>query len=143
VGYFDIESHEDKYDFISLLNVYSHLPNPPAFLKSLKNLLNPGGEIVVQTGDTAHFPADEHYRPFYLPDHLSFASEKIVTGILKRLGFEILCICKYPYFSVTPEVVVKEIVKALLPQYQSRIWYYLKWKSYSQTDMFIRARIIS
>ncbi len=143
VGYFDLESHEHTYDCISLLNVYSHLPNPPAFLKSLKNLLNPGGEIVIQTGDTAHFSADEHYRPFDLPDHLSFASEKIVTGILKRLGFEILCVCKYPYLSATPKTVAKEMVKAFLPQYQTRIWYYLKWKRYAQTDMFIRARIIS
>lgn len=143
VGYFDIESHEDKYDVISLLNVYSHLPDPPAFLKSLKKILNPGGEIVLQTGDTADLSAEEHYRPFYLPDHLSFASEKIVTGTLNRLGFEIMCVSKYPYLSFGPKAIVREIVKAFLPQYQSRIRYYLKWKRYSQTDMFIRARITS
>lgn len=143
VGYFDIEAHGDKYDLISLLNVYSHLPDPPAFLKSLKKLLNPGGEIVLETGDSADFTAKEQYRPFYLPDHLSFASERIVTDILKRLGFDVLSVNKYPYLSFSPKAVVKEIVKAVLPQYQSRIRYYAKWKRYSQTDMFIRARIIS
>lgn len=143
VGYFDIESHGDKYDVISLLNVYSHLPDPSAFLESLKKLLIPGGELVVQTGDTADFTAEEHYRPFSLPDHLSFASERIVTDILKRLGFEILRISKYPCLRFSPKAIVKEIVKVFLPQYQSRIRYYVKWKRYSQTDMFIRARIIS
>lgn len=34
VTFFDIESHDEKYDVISLLNVYSHLPNPPAFIAS-------------------------------------------------------------------------------------------------------------
>jgi SAM-dependent methyltransferase len=139
VTFFDIESHDEKYDVISLLNVYSHLPNPPAFIESLKNLLNPGGEIIIQTGDTANFPANDHYRPFYLPDHLSFASEKIVSDILKRLGFEILNINKYPYRRFDPKSFVKETVKIFLPQYKSRISYYLKWKRYSQTDMFIRA----
>ena len=33
VFFFDIESHEEKYDVISMLNVYSHLPDPPAFLE--------------------------------------------------------------------------------------------------------------
>lgn len=141
VTFFDIELHDEKYDVISLLNVYSHLPNPPAFIESLKNLLNPGGEIIVQTGDTADFPANDHYRPFYLPDHLSFASERIVSDILKRLGFEILSINKYPYRRFDPKSIVKEIVKIFLPQYKSKISYYLKWKRYSQTDMFIRAKL--
>ena len=143
VGYFDIESHEDKYDFISLLNVYSHLPDPPVFIKSLKKLLNPGGELVLQTGDTAELSSVEHYRPFDLPDHLSFASETIVTDILKRIGFEIVSVSKYPYLSFSPKAIVKEIVKALLPQYQSRIRYYANWKRYSKTDMFIRAKLVS
>ena len=32
VAFFDLENHEEKYDRISLLNVYSHLPNPPEIL---------------------------------------------------------------------------------------------------------------
>ena len=98
---------------------------------------------MLQTGDTADFSSEEHYRPFYLPDHLSFASEKVVTDILKRLGFEILSVNKYPYLSFSIKAMAKEIVKAFLPQYKSRIRYYRKWKRYSQTDMFIRAKLIS
>ena len=139
VSYFDVEAHGQKYDVISLLNVYSHLPDPPAFLESLKKLLNPGGEIILQTGDTADFAAKEHYRPFYLPDHLSFASERIVTDILKRLGFEILKVSKYPRTSFSPKAIVKEIVKAVLPQYQSKILGYAKWRRYLPTNMYVRA----
>ena len=103
----------------------------------MKKLLNPGGELILQTGDTANLSAETHYRPFYLPDHLSFASESIVIGILERLNFEILSIKKYPFIRFNLSSIAKELVKAFLPQYKSRIVYYFK---NSQTDMFIRAR---
>ena len=143
VSYFDIETHEEKYDVISMLNVYSHLPDPPLFLKSLKKLLNPGGELVLETGDTAGFSAKDHPRPYYLPDHLSFASESILIGILKRLDFSTIKIVKYPFMRFDLNSFSRELVKVILPHYKSRIRYYLKGKMYSQVDMFIRARIKS
>ena len=141
VGYFDIDAHEQKYDVVSLLNVYSHLPNPPLFLKSLRNRLNPGGELILETGDTAGLSARDHYRPFYLPDHLSFASEEIVVGILERLGYEIIRIKKYPAMQPDLRIIARELAKLVLPNYESSLRYYLKWKLYAQTDMFIRARL--
>lgn len=143
VSYFDIESHDEKYDIISMLNVYSHLPDPPAFLNSLKRILKPHGELILETGDTAGLSAKDHYRPFLLPGHLSFASEGIVVDILKRLDFEILSIKKYPLMQFDLNRIVKELVKTILPFYQSRFRWYLKRKLYSQTDMFIRARLKS
>ena len=141
VEYFDINSHEQKYDVISMLNVYSHLPAPPMFLESLKKKLNPRGELILETGDTADLSADNHYRPFYLPDHLSFASERIVVGILEKLGYEILSVQKYPFIRPDLNGTIKELAKAILPGYVSQIRYYLKWRQYARTDMFIRARL--
>ncbi len=143
VNYFDLESHGEKYDVISMLNVYSHLPNPPIFIKSLKKLLNSGGELILETGDTAHLAAKNQYRPLYLPDHLSFASENIVVNILEKLDFEILGIHKYPFVQYDLKSIGKEIIKVFLPQYKSMLKYYFQGKIYSQTDMFIRARLIS
>ena len=139
VGYFDIGSHEEKYDVVSLLNVYSHLPDPKIFLESVKRLLKPNGELILETGDTADLSANDHYRPFYLPDHLSFASERIIIGILDRVGFDILNINKYP--SVFMNSFLKELIKIFLPRYKSKIRYYFKKELYSSTDMFIRAKI--
>lgn len=90
VKYFELESHPEKYDMISMLDVYSHLPDPVVFIHKIKPLLNPRGEILIETGDSANFSAKEQVRPFCLPDHLSFASERIVVDILERLNFEIL-----------------------------------------------------
>lgn len=141
VNFFDIDTHRDKYDIISLLNVYSHLTSPPAFLDSLKKLLSPGGELILQTGDTAYLAAEDHIRPFYLPDHLSFASEKIVVGLLKSKDFEIIGIKKYPFMQFTLKNTVKELAKVIIPRYSSRIQYLFKMKNYPPTDMFIRARL--
>ena len=141
VEYFDVDSHEHKYDVVSLLNVYSHLPDPPLFLRSLRERLNPKGELILETGDTAGLTAKNHYRPFYLPDHLSFASEEIVVGILEKLDYEIQSIKKYPFVRPDLRSVAKELAKFVLPKYESSIRYYLKWKQYAHTDMFIRAKL--
>jgi hypothetical protein len=105
------------------LNVYSHLPDPPAFLAMLRGLLNHHGELLIETGNSAGFDARSHYRPFYLPDHLSFASQDIVVGILQRLGFEIVSIRTYPLLSLRPLRILKEIAKALIPGRQSQLRY--------------------
>ncbi|MGA0369964.1 MAG: class I SAM-dependent methyltransferase [Kiritimatiellia bacterium] len=143
VGYFDIEKHEKTYDVISLLNVYSHLPDPPEFLKILKGKLNPGGELILETGDTAELNAKDHYRPFLLPDHLSFASEKIVVDILERTGFEIISIHRYPYWLFNIKNLVWECMMALHPRHQSKLKYLLNRKLYSESDLYIRARVVS
>lgn len=151
VSYFDLARHKKKYDGISLLNVYSHLPDPPSFIDTLKELLNPGGELIIETGDTARFKAKDHYRPFYLPDHISFASEEIITNILEDHNFNILKIKKYPYPNLGPSPhlslmsILKETTKLILPKYQSMlIKYFQHYRSrymYANTDMYIRAKL--
>jgi len=141
VSSFAIVTHEEKYDVVSMLDVYSHLPDPPSFIESLKHLLNAKGEILLQTGDAANFSARDQFRPFGLPDHLSFASEGIVVSILERLGFEIVKVRKYSYLRRDPKSIAKEIVKLFLPTYNSRLRFYFNWEKYCRTNMFIRARL--
>lgn len=137
VGYLDIDTHNETYDIISLLNVYSHLTDPPDFLSSVKKNLKPSGELILETGNTAELSFEDHYRPFYLPDHLSFASESIVVGILERLGYEIICIKKYPLIRFSIMRYAKDLIKCIMPKAKSNFRYYRK--IYSQSDMYIRA----
>ncbi len=146
VSFIDLDSHERFYNGVSLLNVYSHLPDPPAFLAKIRNILAPDGELLLETGDTARFSAADHYRPFYLPDHISFASEEIVTDILRRVGFEIVAVRKYPHPDVelSPVRLGKELIKVFLPHMKSRLTtLFSDACKYSATDMYIRARKIS
>jgi SAM-dependent methyltransferase len=142
VGYFDLDSHEMRYDMVSLLNVYSHLPDPAQFIGTLKRVIKPGGEFLIQTGDAAKFTASEILKPLCLPDHLSFASEKIVSDILNRNGFEVVSVNKFPDLPINMKKIVKEIVKYILPKYDSYIKYYLNWHKYQDSRMYIRAKLV-
>lgn len=141
VSYFDIFAPNSNYDVISLLNVFSHLPNPRVFIQRCKEILTPGGELIIQTGDSSDYEPEEHYRPFFLPDHLSFASEKILRNILTQCGFEIVEIKHYPL--VYPSIIsfAKEVLKIVWPGQKSRIQYMFNPKY--RADMFIRARTVS
>lgn len=141
VGFFDLDSHPERYDALSLLNVYSHLPDPPSFLSSLAKILNPRGWLLLQTGDSAHLSPREHYRPFGLPDHLSFASEAIIRGLLDRFGFQVTGVIKYQRDTLGSAKVWKEVVKLAIPGYRSKVPDAIRYRGPKYlTDMYVLAR---
>ncbi len=147
VDFFDLFSHTAKYDCVSLLNVYSHLTDPPHFLSLISRSLKPGGELLIQTGDTANLKYSLHPTPFLLPDHLSFTSQEILCGILRKIGFELVSITKYPTlkFAWVRERFLKEAVKLALPGRKSQIplmYQMFRIRRY-KTDMWIRARLVN
>jgi SAM-dependent methyltransferase len=142
VSFIPLEGHGRKYDCISLLNVYSHVPDPGAFLELLRERLVPGGELVLQTGDVAGMTPETLFRPLYLPDHLSFADESIVTGLLRRKGFRIVKVRKYPAFP--PLATGMRIAMHLALGRISRVRVLARNYSVSRrqrTDMWIRAAL--
>ncbi|HEV8550975.1 MAG TPA: class I SAM-dependent methyltransferase [Polyangiaceae bacterium] len=78
-----------EFGGISLLNVYSHLPNPVEALRHWGSWVRPGGYLLLQTGDTAGLPYRHHHQPFDLPDHLSFTNERLLRELLARVGFRV------------------------------------------------------
>ena len=144
VSNFDLQAASAEYDGISLLNVFAHLPNPPVFLRQVRAALKSGGELLIETGDTADLSPEEHYRPFYLPDHLSFASEKIVRGILERAGFRVAAVRKYAAFpfSETRAELLKEFVRWAVRRgasdFPALCAAYRRSRRYV-TDMYLRA----
>ena len=140
VSYFDLDGHTEKYDYISILNVYSHLPDPPKALAAWKRLLTPGGQLLLETGDTADMSPETHPTPYYLPDHLSFGSESIVVRVLENAGFQILEVQKYPEVRETPMAIFREALKVVVPGKHSRIMRVLKG-DVRRIDMYVHARL--
>ena len=144
---FDLASSDQHWDSISLLNVYSHLTSPPEFLRMVRERLKPKGELLLQTGDTASLSLDQHPRPFLLPDHLSFASQQILSNMLKQTGFEIISVKKYPAVQLwqMKYMVLKEMVKVVLPHKRSQVnsVYSMFRVAKYRTDMWIRARAVA
>ncbi len=140
VQFFDMSTHQETYDVISALNVYSHLPNPPIDIAKWCDMLNEGGELLIQTGDSANLTAKYHHKPYSLPDHLSFTSKQLLVKLLQNIGMEVLQVQKYrlgqyPVFSALE--VVKEVARFFLPGHTATFKFFPK---FPDGDMWIRAR---
>lgn len=141
VDYFDIYNTDEKFDFISLLNVYSHLPNPVEYLTKVKDILTPHGELFLETGHSSHLPPKRHHKPYYAPDHLSFANKKIIENILERIGFRIIKTKIYRH----PQIVMKVSMKWFLILCFKLLTKKLSWRvlfPHPHGDMYIRAKKI-
>jgi SAM-dependent methyltransferase len=130
-----------KHDFISMLNVLSHLPDPIKAISGWKSLLRVDGEILLETGDTATLRPSDHPKPYLLPDHLSFASMDIVVEILRKCGFEIIAISHFRS-PVYPELTFINLLKEsyLLFRTLSLRQRYRFYPTNPNIDMWIRAR---
>ena len=86
-----LSPNHQKVAFVSLVDVFSHIPDFGKFLIGVKEVLLPGGEIFVETGNLADLDVrDEFPGELGLPDHLVFGGEEHLIGFLSRAGFEIV-----------------------------------------------------
>jgi 2-polyprenyl-3-methyl-5-hydroxy-6-metoxy-1,4-benzoquinol methylase len=140
VSFLDLEKVQERFDFISLLNVYSHLPNPVEMLASLKGLLNAGGELLVQTGDAANLERKDFQDKLYLPDHLSFASEAIVRQVLEKAGFNMIAATRlhHPAF---PKWTALDPVICWLQQRLGGPLGLRRMRVYPYRDLWVRAAV--
>jgi SAM-dependent methyltransferase len=140
------ESFDETYDFISVLNVYGHLTDPIKSLTNWEGLLRKDGELLLETGHTAHLDRKENPGPYLLPDHLSFANRDIVISILERLGFEVMAVRMYRYSlspKLRPKALVSELYKLVLRQSKPYASFRRYFPREPLRDMFIRARLKS
>ncbi len=91
IGYLDV-IHQ-RYDIVSLIDVFSHIPDFKAFLAEVKGVLNPKGELFLKTGNGADIgPRNNFPGTLSLPDHLVFGGEAHVVRFLEESGFAIVSI---------------------------------------------------
>lgn len=108
-----LDSTHPQVGFISMVDVFSHIPSFSNFLTTVRSVLKPGGELFVETGNLADL---EHREDFPgelgLPDHLVFAGEPQLCGYLQEAGFEIVAIERERIDGLM--FSAKNIVKSLL-----------------------------
>lgn len=103
----------EKFDVISLINVFSHIPDFRSFLKDVRKVLSDGGEIFIETGNTADLKyLNQVPGELDLPDHLVFAGEKHLEGFLKETGFSIVSLKRRRIDSLSN--FAKSIIKKLI-----------------------------
>lgn len=85
------------FDFLSLIHVFSHVPDFRSFLTELKGKLVPGGEFLLETGNIADLDRpNQNSTDLDLPDHLTFAGKAHIIGFLEEAGFEIVSVRSEP-----------------------------------------------
>jgi SAM-dependent methyltransferase len=82
-----------KSQYVSLINVFSHINDFDEFLGEVGGILDPGGELFIETGDMSGIESRDEF-PGILgsPDHVAFASRRHLEGMLERRGFSIVTV---------------------------------------------------
>lgn len=77
------------FDVVSMINVFSHLPDPRSFLAEVRDQLRPRGSLLIVTGNGGDLESRSDYPgPLDLPDHLSFIGVQGLTRLMATLGFD-------------------------------------------------------
>lgn len=83
-----LEEVEGRYDVISLINVFSHIPDFQHFGELIRSRLNPGGSLFLETGNGGDLDSRADYPgELQLPDHLVFSGVEQMKATLRNLGF--------------------------------------------------------
>ncbi len=114
VSYRELGTIREKFTHVSLLNVFSHLPDPIDFLAQCRDLLEPGGELLIQTGNGGDIERRDFPGELWFPDHLTFASRKTLGVVIDKLGMTTTSLTDYHYPALTPVNVAKDLAKRLL-----------------------------
>lgn len=100
-------------DFISNIDVFSHIPDFRSFLRTVVTNLKPTGQVIIETGNTADV-GERALLPneLGLPDHLVFGGKATMGRYFASAGLEITG-CVEERFDTTTQMA-KNLVKLLI-----------------------------
>jgi len=100
-------------DFISNIDVFSHIPDYHAFLQTVVTNLKPGGQVVIETGNAADV-GERKLLPneLGLPDHLVFAGKSTMARYFREAGLEVIETTEERFDTATQ--MAKNAIKVLL-----------------------------
>jgi SAM-dependent methyltransferase len=127
-----------KADVISVVDIFSHIPDFHYFLKNVKDSLCPNGLLFIETGNLADLNRREDFpHELGVPDHLVFAGEKHLTGYLKNAGFEVEQLKEKRIDGIIQ--LLKTIIKIVLGRPNTLFFPY----SSKYRQLLIRARLVN
>ena len=88
---------ERKFDAITLINVFSHIPSFERLFDSLRNLLNPGGKVILRTTEMKRSISRWNQVHWGIPDDLHFLGIGTLEFLCAKYGFQIVRRIRTPY----------------------------------------------
>jgi len=88
-----LESHQGKFDVITMWHVLEHVPNLMEYIQQLKLLLKPDGLIVIavpnfKSYDAKHYK--ENWAAYDVPRHLWHFSHTAIKNVFGKFDFEVI-----------------------------------------------------
>jgi SAM-dependent methyltransferase len=89
------------FDVVCIWDTIEHVPEPERFAGKALEILRPGGQLFLTTGDIDSLVArlqGPRWRQIHPPTHLNYFSRKTLTRMLERVGFEVTALETAPYY---------------------------------------------
>jgi SAM-dependent methyltransferase len=87
----------EKFDAITMINVFSHIPSFDGMFRSLRALLRPGGKLILRTSEMSVQVSRWNQLHWGIPDDLHFLGLRTIDFICARYGLEVVRRVQTPY----------------------------------------------
>ena len=87
----EVPLRESSYDMVLLIATVEHVDDPPGLLQRVRQLLKPGGRVLIVTDNTASFDfplfKGRHWGGYHFPRHWYLFNPENLRLLAKRCGF--------------------------------------------------------
>ena len=84
---------ESGYDMVLLIATIEHVDDPPALLERVRQLLKPGGRVLIVTDNTASFDfplfKGRHWEGYHFPRHWCLFNPDNLRLLARKCGFQV------------------------------------------------------
>jgi 2-polyprenyl-3-methyl-5-hydroxy-6-metoxy-1,4-benzoquinol methylase len=89
----EIKLPKNSYDLVIMVQTIEHVAEPAEVLRAVRDILKPGGKVVVVTDNTDSFDfklfKKSHWGGYHFPRHWNLFNRKSLTKLVEKTGFEI------------------------------------------------------
>jgi 2-polyprenyl-3-methyl-5-hydroxy-6-metoxy-1,4-benzoquinol methylase len=88
----DVFAADDSisYDIITLINVFSHIPNLDDFFEKVKLMLNENGKVIIKTGLFKRGFRKNNLFDWQIPEHVHFIGDRTMEYISEKYKFKMV-----------------------------------------------------
>lgn len=108
----DVGYPEDWFDAVTAYHVIEHLADPHAFLREIKRILRPGGQLILEVPNAAGWGArwtGRHWLGWDVPYHRFHFSMRTLDQATQSLGFQ-GAVWSFPWLEYGPAVMIQSLL---------------------------------
>jgi SAM-dependent methyltransferase len=88
---------DERFDVITLINVFSHIPSLDALFNSLRAVLAPGGKVILRTSEMRRDVSRWNQLHWGVPDDLHFLGLRTLEFLCAKFGFVVARHVQIPF----------------------------------------------